>query len=76
MWIGEGAILMADVGDGAMVSAGAVVSAPVPKRVMVAGNPARFVKKLEAPKPAEGEAQPLPIAEDAARDRAQIEGKA
>jgi virginiamycin A acetyltransferase len=45
-WIGEGAILMANVGDGAMVAAGSVVSSPVPARVVVAGNPARFVRRL------------------------------
>lgn len=45
-WIGEGAILMASVAEGSMVSAGAVVSAAVPAHVMVAGNPARFVRKL------------------------------
>jgi acetyltransferase-like isoleucine patch superfamily enzyme len=45
-WIGEGAIVMADVGKGAMIAAGAVVGTKVPDHVMVAGNPARFVKKL------------------------------
>ena len=45
-WIGEGAIVMADVGTGAMIAAGAVVGTKVPDHVMVAGNPARFVKKL------------------------------
>jgi len=45
-WIGEGAIVMADVGVGAMVAAGAVVSAPVASGVVVAGNPARFVRRL------------------------------
>lgn len=45
-WIGEGAIVMADVGEGAMLSAGAVTASRVPDHVMVAGNPARFVKKL------------------------------
>ncbi len=53
VWIGEGAILMADVGDGAMISAGAVVSAAVPAGVMMAGNPARFVKRLQSTPPAE-----------------------
>ena len=50
-WIGEGAILMANVGSGCMVAAGAVVSAGVPDGVMVAGNPARFVRRVatEAP---------------------------
>jgi virginiamycin A acetyltransferase len=45
-WIGEGAIVMADVGEGCMVAAGAVVSTSVPAGVMVAGNPARFVRRL------------------------------
>jgi virginiamycin A acetyltransferase len=45
-WIGEGAILMANVGTGCMVAAGAVVSAGVPDGVMVAGNPARFVRRV------------------------------
>jgi virginiamycin A acetyltransferase len=45
-WIGEGAILMANVGSGCMVAAGAVVSAGVPDGVMVAGNPARFVRRV------------------------------
>lgn len=48
-WIGEGAIVMADVGAKAMVAAGAVVSAAVPSQVMVGGNPARFVRVLEPP---------------------------
>lgn len=45
-WIGEGAMVMADIGSGALVATGAVVSTPVPDHVMVAGNPARFVKRL------------------------------
>lgn len=45
-WLGEGVIVMANVGSRAMISAGAVVSAAVPPSVMVAGNPARFVKRL------------------------------
>ena len=45
-WIGEGAIVMADVGEGSVVSAGAVVAAPVPAGVLVAGNPARFVRRM------------------------------
>ena len=46
-WIGEGAILMANVGPGAMVAAGSVVSTEVAGGVVVAGNPARFVRRLE-----------------------------
>jgi acetyltransferase-like isoleucine patch superfamily enzyme len=45
-WIGEGSIVMADIGPSAMVGAGSVVSSKVPPRVVVAGNPARFARKL------------------------------
>ena len=40
-WIGEGAVVGADIGRGALISAGAVVLSPVPDGVMVMGNPAR-----------------------------------
>ena len=52
-WIGEAATVMADVGEGAQVAAAAVVSAAVPARVVVAGNPARFVRvnRQVAPQP-------------------------
>jgi acetyltransferase-like isoleucine patch superfamily enzyme len=46
-WIGEAAVIMADVGKGAAVSAGSVVANPLPEYVVVAGNPARFVRKME-----------------------------
>jgi acetyltransferase-like isoleucine patch superfamily enzyme len=49
-WIGEGAIVSADVGSGALVAAGAVVTARVPPGIVVAGNPARFVRRL-SPEP-------------------------
>ncbi len=45
-WIGEAALVMADVGAGTIVAAGAVVSSPVPEKVVVGGNPARFVRRL------------------------------
>lgn len=45
--VGEGAIVMADVGVSALVSAGAVVATSVPAGVAVAGNPARFVRRLD-----------------------------
>lgn len=50
-WIGEAATIMASVGEGSAVSAGAVVSAPVPAGVVVAGNPARFVRKTRPEPP-------------------------
>jgi acetyltransferase-like isoleucine patch superfamily enzyme len=43
VWIGNGAVVMADVGDQAIVAAGAVVTKPVPPRAIVGGNPARIL---------------------------------
>lgn len=45
-WLGEAAVVLADVGASAMVAAGAVVSSAVPPQTMVGGNPARFVRRL------------------------------
>ena len=50
-WLGEGAMVMADVGPSAMIAAGAVVTNRVPAFVMVAGNPARFVRSLRVVAP-------------------------
>lgn len=47
-WIGEGAILLADVGAGSVVSAGAVVVHAVPPGSLVGGNPARVLRSLRA----------------------------
>ncbi|WP_198265739.1 acyltransferase [sulfur-oxidizing endosymbiont of Gigantopelta aegis] len=47
VWIGEGAIIAADVGEGSMVGAGSVVTTNICSHVIMAGNPARFVKKLD-----------------------------
>jgi acetyltransferase-like isoleucine patch superfamily enzyme len=44
-WIGEAAVLMADVGSRCIVAAGSVVASPVPDGCIVGGNPARFVGK-------------------------------
>jgi virginiamycin A acetyltransferase len=54
-YIGEGAIIMANIGARAMVAAGTVVSNAVPPAVVVAGNPARFVRKIEVPQSAAAE---------------------
>ena len=47
-WIGEGSVVMADIGASAMVGAGSVVSSNVPDRVVVVGNPARIARRLTA----------------------------
>lgn len=44
-WIGNGAIIMADLGDQCVVAAGSVVVNPVAERTVVAGNPAVVIKK-------------------------------
>lgn len=43
-WIGTSAIVMANVGKGATIGAGAVVVKDIPPRVVAVGNPARIVK--------------------------------
>lgn len=43
-WIGERAVVMADVGDHSIVGAGAVVTKPVPPYAIVVGNPARILR--------------------------------
>jgi acetyltransferase-like isoleucine patch superfamily enzyme len=48
-WIGEGCTIIANVGAGAMTAAASVVAAAVPPRIVVGGNPARFIRKLEPP---------------------------
>ena len=48
VWIGEGAVVMADIGEGSLIGAGAVVTKDIPSNVVAAGNPAKILKKLEA----------------------------
>jgi acetyltransferase-like isoleucine patch superfamily enzyme len=48
-WIGNGAIVLDDVGDQAIVAAGAVVTRPVAERSIVGGNPARVIGSRDAP---------------------------
>ena len=49
--VGSGATILARVtiGEGAIVGAGAVVTKDVPPRTIVAGNPARVLRKLDDP---------------------------
>ncbi len=53
-WVGEGAILVADVGSECIVSAGAVVTKEMPSHCLIGGNPARVIRVLDpaAPPPA------------------------
>jgi virginiamycin A acetyltransferase len=44
-WIGSNAVILADVGSDTIVGAGAVVTKPMPSGVVVAGVPARIVKR-------------------------------
>ena len=51
-WIGDGAVVMADLGEGVTVGAGSVVTRPVPARTVVVGNPARPIQRASSPEPA------------------------
>lgn len=51
-WIGTNAVIMADVGDHAIVGAGAVVNRPIPPRAVAVGVPAKVVKYLDRDAPA------------------------
>ena len=52
-WIGNSAVIMADVGAGSIVGAGSVVVKPVPPQTVACGNPA-VVKKSVGAGPADG----------------------
>jgi virginiamycin A acetyltransferase len=45
-WIGASAIVMADIGPGTTIGAGAVVTRPVPTKVVAVGNPARALERV------------------------------
>ncbi len=45
-WIGEGAIVLADVGMQCIVGAGAVVTHAMPARSLVSGNPAKVLRPV------------------------------
>lgn len=47
-WIGNGAIVLADIGARSIVAAGSVVVSDLPDDVIVGGNPAKVLKKRDA----------------------------
>lgn len=46
VWIGEGAIVMDDIGEGCLIGAGAVVTREIPSNMVAAGNPAKVLRAL------------------------------
>jgi len=44
-WVGSAAVVMADVGRGTIVGAGAVVTRPLPDQVVAGGVPARIIRE-------------------------------
>ena len=48
VWIGSGSVILSgiEIGDGAIVAAGSVVTKSVGKYEIWAGNPAKFIKNI------------------------------
>ncbi len=53
-WLGEGSLVMADIGCRCIVSAGSVVTKPMPDDSTAVGNPARFLRYADKPEVAAG----------------------
>ena len=49
VWIGERSMILkgVEIGDGAVVAGASVVTKSVPANTVVAGNPAKIIKKLK-----------------------------
>lgn len=54
-WLGEGAIIMANIGAHSIVSAGAVVIQDMPAGSLIGGNPAKVIRTIGYASFAEGE---------------------
>ena len=52
VWIGAGAIVLkgVNIGSGAVIAAGSIVTKNVPENSIVAGNPAKVIKYRESPR--------------------------
>lgn len=46
-WVGNSAVILADVGARSVVAAGSVVTAPLPDDVIAGGNPARVLRRRD-----------------------------
>jgi acetyltransferase-like isoleucine patch superfamily enzyme len=44
IWVGTHAVIMSDIGSGAVVAAGAIVTKPVGENAIVAGSPAKLIR--------------------------------
>lgn len=53
-WVGDRALVMADVGKHCIIAAGAVVTKPVPDYALVAGVPAKVVRYRQGARPVVG----------------------
>ncbi|MFL1484685.1 acyltransferase [Marinobacter sp. LN3S78] len=59
-WLGNGAVVLAPIGNQAIVAAGTVVSKPVREGEVVAGNPARLIRnRLETASATEPTSDPV-----------------
>jgi acetyltransferase-like isoleucine patch superfamily enzyme len=45
-WLGTNSVLMADLGCDCVIGAGSVVTKPIPKNSMAAGNPAQVIREV------------------------------
>jgi acetyltransferase-like isoleucine patch superfamily enzyme len=58
-WVGDRAIILADVGEHCVVGAGSVVNQPLPDYAIAVGVPARIVRYRNAPPRPAADAQPV-----------------